>query len=300
MNTPNFVLSLVTGENDYQREQASAAEAVAAKNGTSVEILYADNDAVAQTQQLLKVIQDRSPRPQAILVEPVGTDMPQVAKAAVSAGIGWVVLNRAPEYTSQLRTGAVPVFAVDIDQEQVGKIQAQQLQALVDEGNILYIEGPWGSHVARMRSKAMLAGKPHAIQLKVLKGDWTEQSGNRAIRSWLSLSTSKQMGIRGIVCQNDAMALGARKAFEDQPPAEREHWISLPFVGCDGLPKTGQEWVRRGQLRATVVTPAVAGIGLEMLLKALRGGAVPPAQTVLAAASFPPVADLKLLKPVAD
>ncbi len=299
MNNSNVVISLVTRENDYQREQANAAETVATRNGATVEIIYADNDAVVQTQQLLKVIQDPSLRPAAIVVEPVGTEMPQVAKAAVSAGIGWVMLNRTPDYISQLRTGPTPVFAIDIDQQEVGKIQARQLEALVEEGNVLYVEGPSGNNVTRMRSKGMLAAKPRRIELKVLKGDWTEQSGSRAVRNWLSLTTSKQMGIRAVVCQNDGMALGARKAFEELPMAERDHWLSLPFTGCDGLPKTGQDWVRRGQLRATVVTPTVAGLGLEMLLKVLRGGPMPPAQTMLTPVSFPPVADLRSSKPLA-
>src|SRR5260370_41308371 len=45
-------------------------------------------------QQLVKIIQDKTGRPDAILVEPVGTPMPQVAKAAGGAGIGWGILNR--------------------------------------------------------------------------------------------------------------------------------------------------------------------------------------------------------------
>ena len=41
------------------------------------------------------------------------------------------------------------------------------------------------------------------------------------------------------------MAIGARKAFEELPnEADRERWLELPFTGCDGLPKTGQAWVR--------------------------------------------------------
>jgi hypothetical protein len=60
-------------------------------------VIYADNDAVNQTQQLVKLIQD------AIIVEPVVTGMHQVARAAVAAGIGWGLLNRAPEYLSELR-----------------------------------------------------------------------------------------------------------------------------------------------------------------------------------------------------
>ena len=64
------------------------------------------------------------------------------------------------------------------------------------------------------------------------------------------------------------MAMGARKAFGDQAGAEeREHWLKVPFTGCDGVTKTGQEWVRQGLLTATVVTPPTAGLALEILAK---------------------------------
>jgi hypothetical protein len=67
-------------------------------------------------------------RPDAILVEPVGTPMRQVAQAAVAAGMGWGILNREAEYIADFRRSSiVPVFAVTPDQEEVGRIQGQQL-----------------------------------------------------------------------------------------------------------------------------------------------------------------------------
>ena len=44
------------------------------------------------------------PRPDAILFEPAGsTALPQVARAAAAAGIGWVILNREADYVNDLR-----------------------------------------------------------------------------------------------------------------------------------------------------------------------------------------------------
>ena len=167
----------------------------------------------------------------------------------------------------------------------MGRIQARQFAALVTQGNILYIEGPsGGGGVAALRTKGMLSTKPAGLELKVLKGDWTERSGHHAIKSWLSLSTSRKLDIRLVGCQNDAMAMGARRAFEELPGAqEREHWLKVPFTGCDGVTKTGQEWVRRGLLTATVVSPPTAGLALEVLAKAVQTGQDPPACTPSAA-----------------
>ena len=52
-----IVVSLTTNDNDYQIEQAQSAEQAASRLGVSVEIIYADNDAINQSTQILKVVQ---------------------------------------------------------------------------------------------------------------------------------------------------------------------------------------------------------------------------------------------------
>jgi ribose transport system substrate-binding protein len=293
MDNLNVVIALTTRQNDYQAEQALSATEAASRLGVKINIIYADGDAVNQSQQLVKIIQDDSQRPTAILVEPIGTPMPQVAKAAVAAGIGWGILNREADYIPELRrTARVPVFAVSPDQEEVGRIQGQQLAALTTEGNVLYVEGPSTSSAANLRSKGMLSTKPRGVELKMLKGDWSEASAQHSVKSWLSLSTSRQLHIRAVACQNDAMAMGARQALADLTEADRERWSGTPFLGCDGVTKTGQEWVRSGQLQATVVIPPMAGLALELLLKAVSGGSLPPERTVCPSRSFPAISEI--------
>ena len=293
MNCQNVVVALTTRDNDYQAEQFASATEVASRLGVKIDVIYANNNAVDQCQQLLKVIQDKAQRPDAILVEPVGTPMYQVAKAAVAAGIGWGILNREADYIPELRRSAtVPVFAVSPDQEEVGRIQGKQLAAVAPEGSILYIEGPSASSAATLRTKGMLSTKPSKVEMKVLKGDWSERAAHQAVKSWLSLSTSSQVQIRAVVCQNDAMAMGAREAFASLPEAARERWMNTPYMGCDGVTNTGQEWVRTGKLRATVVIPPMAGLALEMLAKAVRSGSVPAERTLSAPRSFPAIAEL--------
>ncbi|HEY6372980.1 MAG TPA: sugar ABC transporter substrate-binding protein [Candidatus Sulfotelmatobacter sp.] len=294
MEKLNVVVALTTRENDYQAEQAVAVTDMAARLGVNLQIIYADNDAVNQTQQLIKIIQDPAQHPTAILVEPVGTGMPQVAKAAVAAGIGWGIINSDPDYISELRRGGeVPVFSVSTDQSEVGRIQGKQLSVLIPEGNVLYIEGPFNSTATQLRTKGMLSTKPAAVLLKTLKGDWTERSAHNAAKSWLSLGSSRELQIRGVICQNDAMAMGARKAFVDLTEKDREQWLSIPFTGCDGVTKTGQDWVRRGLLKATIITAPAAGTALDLLVKAVNAGAMPPDRTLIPPKSFPPVEELR-------
>lgn len=151
MTKLKVLVSLITENNDYQLEQAASAQAAALKLGAEVQIIYSGNDAVQQTQQILSFIQDPSKRPDAILAEPVGTGMAQIAKAAVGAGVAWAIINTDVDYITQLRQHAlVPVFAILSDHEAIGKIQGQQIETcLGEQGCVLYIEGPSVRDVAK-------------------------------------------------------------------------------------------------------------------------------------------------------
>src|ERR1700720_785354 len=128
MKKLRFLVSLTTRDNDYQLEQAAAAQEAARRLGADLEILYADNDAITQSTQILKAIQVAPElRPDAIVFEPVGaTALPQVARTAVGAGICWAVLNRDASYVPELRkTSKVPIFTVTSDHVEIGRIQGQ-------------------------------------------------------------------------------------------------------------------------------------------------------------------------------
>ena len=199
MKKLRFLVSLHTRENDFQVAQGQSAEHTARKLGSDVEIIFADNDSVNQSTQLLKAIQGRvESRPDAIVVEPVGsTAMPQVARAACAAGIGWAVLNKRPDYLSDFRsTATAPIFAVSSDHFEIGRIQGRQFAALLPGGgSVLYIKGPSQSRAAQERELGMLETKPSNIQLAMLKAEWTEKSAGRSVRSWLKLATSQSSPI---------------------------------------------------------------------------------------------------------
>jgi ribose transport system substrate-binding protein len=287
-----IVVSLTTNDNDYQMEQAQSAEQAAARLGVSVEIIYADNDAITQSTQILKVVQ-ASPenRPDAIVFEPVGgTALPQVARAAATAGIGWAVLNREASYIDELRkTNAAPMFAVSSDHVEIGRLQGRQLMALLPKGGaVLYIQGPSENSAAKDRTAGMQQVKPANIQAVMLKAQWTEESSLRAVRSWLKLTTSQKSQVDVVAAQDDSMAMGARKAFQELTnEVERERWMKLPFIGCDGLPNTGQAWVKNGQLTATVFVPPNTGQAIEMIVDAVQNKKQPPARVLVAPRSIP-------------
>ena len=297
MKKLRFVVSLTTDDNDYQQEQATSAVEAAARLGVDVELVYAENDSVLQSQQLLKFIQSNSEsRPGGIIFEPVGaTAMPQVARAAAAAGIGWVVLNRDVEYLADLRRSfKVPVFSITSDHEEIGRIQGKQIAALLPTGgSVLLVQGPAESLAAKQRAMGLQAAKPANVQIKTIKANWTGVSAHKAVSSWLKLSTSQQSVLDAVAAQDDSMALGARKAFQEiNASALRDRWLGVPFLGIDGMPKTGQADVRRGVLAATIIVPTNTGTGIEMLARALTSGTNPPEKTLTTAQSFPSIEEL--------
>ena len=296
MKRLSFLVSLTNNDNDYQQEQAAAGKRAGRRLGVEVKIIHANNDPLAQIQQLLHHVQDASVmRPDAIIFEPAGgTALAQVARAAAAAGIGWVVLNHEADYVAELRgTFQVPVFAITSDHEEVGKIQGQQFGALLPNGGaMLYIEGPPNSLAAKQRTAGMNRTKPANIQVKAMRANWTEESAYRTVSSWLRLRTSLESQIDLVGAQDDSMAMGTKRAFSEIAERGRERWMKIPVTGCDGMPKTGQAWVRNGTLAATVFIRPNADLAIEMLVEAIKTGTSLPERKVIAPESVPPLAEL--------
>src|SRR5262250_683077 len=185
MKRLRFIVSLTNNDNDYQIEQAKSAEEAARRLGVDTQIIYSGNDSVTQSTQLLNAVQAAPQlRPDAIIFEPVGsTALPQVARAAAAAKVGWVVLNREANYISDLRRQyTVPIFCVSNDHTEIGRIQGRQFAALLPRGgSVLYVQGPSDNAAAKDRTAGMQSVVPPNIQLVMLKGQWTEESAMKCV-----------------------------------------------------------------------------------------------------------------------
>jgi len=286
------VVALLDETQEFQRFQAADARIVAARLGLQLEILFAENNAILQIQQLFKVVHGRSnaARPDAVLVETVsGEGLERVARTACRAGIGWVLINRQVSYLDALRRehSGIPIGAVSTDQVEIGRIQGRQFRALLPRGGrVLYIQGPQDTSAARERLQgAREAIRSSRIDLKVVEGQWTEASGREVMERWLRLKHHDSELPDLVGCQNDAMAVGARAAV-----AARTGDAGLRrclFTGVDGLPEGGERLVRQHQLAATVAVPSNIGPAFYALVQALSARGPFPAQTLLSPASHP-------------
>ena len=284
-----LVVSLTSAEQEYQVLQGEDAREAGRRLGAEVEVLFAEDNAVRQIQQLFAFVHAaEGERPAALLVHTrVPDGLERVARNAARAGVGWLLLNRTAPYLDALRSEhpALAIAAVSTDHVEIGRIHARQLARLCPDGaHVLYVQGPADAPAAKERLEGLeeaLRGRP--FELKVVNGEWTSASAERAIAAWMRLRTAELFEPQVVVCQNDNMARGARKALEALKP----EWARLPFLGCDGLPQGGRREVDEGRLAGTVVIPSCAGPAVELALAWKRAARVPPARTILAPSAYP-------------
>jgi ABC-type sugar transport system substrate-binding protein len=291
------VVALPDLANEFQHLQRDDARAVGARLGMEVEILDADRNAVLQIQQLFKYIHMQGEKPRAMVVEPVAVEgMERVTQKAAAAGIGMALLNTVAGHVDHVRKQhpQLPIFTLGSDQVEIGRMQARQIRALLPGGGtVLYIQGPMSHSAARERlqgTQEIVAGT--ALRLVLVDALWTEESAEQVVRKWLRLKTTEGLRIELVACQDDAMARGARKAFEATPDVTRQ-WGSVHYIGIDGVPSVGQRMVKEGQLTATVVMPSNTGPALEAVSRWLRTGTMPAAAIRVPITSFPPEDSLR-------
>ena len=294
MKRLSIVVSL-PGENNYLREQEAVARTTAQRLGLDLQVINAKSDPITQSQQVLELVQAHSGRPDAVIVEPVNNQgLPRVAEAAVAAGIGWVISNARVDYLEPLRKNAkAPVFAVSQDHTEIGRMQGRQFLAILPRGgSVLYLRGPATNFLAAQRSEGLESVLGLNIQMKSLKIQWTAESAYNSVRSWLRLSTVHAADTHLIAAQNTDFVLAARQAFEENASGpDRQKWLSLPYCGV-GVLGQAKPLLDAGTLNAAIVTSLTTDTAMDMLVRHIRSGSQPPAQTFVKAWSQPTLEDL--------
>jgi ribose transport system substrate-binding protein len=283
------VVCLTSAEQEYQSLLSEDARAASERLSANVEVLFAEDNAVRQIQQVFGLIHaPEAERPAALLIHTrVPEGLERVARNAARVGIGWFLLNRTAPYLEPLR-GEHPelaIAAITTNHAEIGRIQARQLQELRPEARrVLYVQGPAETSAARQRLEGFEdAARERGYAVRIVNADWSVASADKAVTSWLRLKEAAGFVPDAVVCQSDNMARGTRRALEVQRP----EWARVPFLGCDGLPGSGRRDVDEGRLDATVAVPSCAAPAIELALRWKRDGVVPPAETVLAPSPYP-------------
>jgi ABC-type sugar transport system substrate-binding protein len=292
-----FLPSVGNAYTDLVREDCRAA---ALRHGFILSESDAENDTNRQVQQIQDAL--RAPltaRPRALLVSPVEeATLRNVAREAARLGIAWVSLQRECPFLTELRREfpRVALFSVHPDQDQVGRIHAEQLRSVLPKGGeVGYIRGPLMMTSANQRAasfRSAIGGEP--FHITSMSGDWSVEAGRQAAKDWLALAGRLKPDACAIVAQNDSMAQGARMAItEAERGSGAGHGLSkIPILGCDGAPNFGHRLVAARTLTATVIIPCPARRAVDTFAAVLAGANPPATDICFAVSSFPDLSAL--------
>jgi ribose transport system substrate-binding protein len=286
-------LYLTDTENQFQKVVTADARRAAHAAGYEVAVFSAEQDPARQLHQIYTCIhRPEAERPRAILVNAVTQGSLQRAfRDAARVGIASVLLNRTEEHLDELRAAfpAVPIFAVTPDQREIGLIQARQaLRLLPEGGRVLLVQGVPESSAARQRLAAFREGIGDApIELNVGVGRWSKDAAWQVTLEWLRQTAFKGREPRAIVCQSDLMAQGAVEALRAFAREAGSRRPGIPVTGCGVVASAGRALVDRGVLAATVRMPSTGEVAVKLLVRSLRSGKQPPAETLLAPSPYP-------------
>ena len=217
-------------------------------------------------------------RPDGAMVMMAGSQIAASAFARLArAGMPIVFLNRIPAWTDDLRAEfpTALIAAVSPRQEGIGEVQGRHALGLARAGAFVILmtgESKSAAAIDRQRGFETIAGG--RFDLHVLDGRWSSEGAAQALADWFRVGARRETAIDLIVCQNDTMAAGVRRALADQARASgRSDLQRVPLVGCDGLQQEGRAMVSRGELAATVVLPATTPPALQLLRRYWDSGA---------------------------
>jgi len=293
MPNQRVLVSCLDESQEYQHRQAEEAVAAGQRVGLDVDVVYCQGDIEREAKQIREAVQAESGRrPVAVMVHPVAVaGLEGLARATLGAGVGWISLEPAFYLETMQREFPDKLVAlVTTDNQEVGRLQARLIRALLpDGGNIVHVEGPSLNPAAMGRREGLkegLAGSKVTI-VKTVTGDWSENGAEKAMAMWLRWG-GKALPPALVAAQNDMMAAGARKAVRELKP----DWTDVLFTGCDGLPGGGIRQVQQRLLAGTVVQPFSAGAAVELVARFLKGEKV-PVSTQLPAQTYPSIEELE-------
>ncbi|MBO2450982.1 substrate-binding domain-containing protein [Actinomadura barringtoniae] len=250
-------MSVSTLNNPFFVQLRQGAQAEAKRQGVSLTVGDAQNDASQQTNQVQNYVGQGM---KAIIINPVDSD---AAAPAVQAA------NREK----------IPVVAADrgVNKAQVaqlvasdniagGKDAAQALaKAMGGKGKIAWIQGQAGTSASRERGQGFAEGLKAFPGIQVA----AKQPADFDRTKGLDVATNIMQAhpdITGVFAENDEMALGAVKALGGKSGKQ------VKVVGFDGTPD-GIKAVQAGTMNASVAQqPRLLGqIAVQNAVKAARG-----------------------------
>ena len=260
---PRHIIGVSQCSQDIWREKQNDELQIATYFNDDVELRFTaayDNDE-RQVQQIDSLVATGI---DLLIVAPnqIATITPAIDRA-YDRGIPVIVFERKTD--SKKYTAFISADNYEMGR-QMGQYIAGQLHG---SGRVLEVKGLKGSSPALERHKGFsdaIATYPGITLVASLQGDWTEESGYKAVRDY----QGDLSNIDFVFGQNDRMAVGARRAMADAAPGTD---MKTRFCGIDGLPGKdgGIDCVQRGILDATYIYPTRGDLLLKLAMDILEG-----------------------------
>lgn len=244
------------------RVQMNADIAAAAASHPEIEVQFKDaqNDTLVQRSHVEEFVNQGvdvlicSPKEAAPLTEPL--------KKAYEAGIPVIILDRAIQGDSYTQF-------IGADNKIIGEAAGKWVaQTLKDGGKVVELKGLMTSTPGQDRNSGFRKGIEGSPLEVIFEADmqWLEPQARKEMES--ALARFEKIDL--VYAHNDPAAHGAWLAAK---AAGREN--EMKFVGIDGLPQEGLQYVREGILDVCFEYPTGGGQAIETAMKLIAGENVP-------------------------
>ena len=230
-------------ENPFFKAEADAAKAKAEAMGYETLVLVHNDDPVKQDQLFDTAIARKA---SAIIVDNAGADATVAAvRKAKKAGIPSFLVDR------EINTTGVAVAQIVANNYQGAVLGGEEFVKLMEEkGDYVELLGKETDTNAGVRSKGYndtLKQYPSLKKVAAQSANWNQTEAFQKMQTIIQQFPN----IKGVICGNDTMALGAYAALK---AAGKDKVI---VVGFDGSPDVAQS-IKDGGIKATVLQPVVS------------------------------------------
>ncbi len=228
-------------DNPFFKAEAVGAEARAKELGYETIVLVHDDDANKQSELFDTAIARGA---QAIILDNAGADASVAAvQRAKDAGIPSFLIDR------EIKESGIAVSQIVSNNYQGAQLGAEEFVMLMEEeGNYVELVGREADTNAGIRSSGyhdIIDQYPDMKMVAQQSANWSQTEAFEKMESILQANPD----IKGLICGNDTMAMGAWAALE---AAGRSDVIVVGFDGSNDV----RDSILAGGIKATVLQPA--------------------------------------------
>lgn len=254
-----IVIITPSHDNPFFKSEAVGAEARAKRLGYQTLVLVHNDDVNKQNELFDTAI---SRKAAAIICDNAGADATIApVKRAKDAGIPSFLIDR------EINATGIAVAQIVSNNYQGAKLGAEEfVKLMAEKGNYVELVGKESDTNAGIRSKGYHDVIDQYPDLKLVARQSANWSQTEAFSKMESIIQANK-DIKGVICGNDTMAMGAMAALKTAGMGQ------VIVVGFDGSNDV-RDSILRGEIKATVLQPAyrIAELAVEQAHQYLKTG----------------------------